>query len=359
MSIINKRLGALSFPIGDSSAAIQLFPAGVFDAPRGALKGSGPWRLDAESAQRLISSVAARINDVLVDYEHQSVLSSQNGKPAPAAGWIKPDSLVFDGEKGLLATAVVWTGAAKDYIANDQYRYISPVFIYDGNTGTVLDLLSVALTNTPAIDGMDAVTLAAASALLISSTQEDSPMDELLERLRYLLNLPLTSTATDIMAELDKLKAMIGGGDDAVAATGLVAYLSAKDNHIAALALAQAEPDPTQYAPIAALTAVQEEVAALKAEKAERDIESLIGPALGDGRLLPAQEQWARDLGKSNIAALSQFLATAAPIAALSGMQTGGKAPAADQGVASLTTEELAVCKATGIDPEQFLKSKG
>lgn len=320
----DRRLAALSFVLGSLDGnAIQLFPAGQFDAPRGAMMGQGPWFLDADVATAVIVSVSTRANDILVDYEHQSLLSAKNGKEAPAAGWIKPGSLVFDETKGLLATAVQWTDKAKSYIAAKEYRYISPVFYYDAATGAILDVISVALTNTPAIDGMDEVALAAA-ALLIPSTQEESSMDELLERLRYLLNLPLTSTPEEISVELDKLKAMITGGG-AVAATSLAAVLASKDSEIAALQ--SAAPNPELFVPIAALSAANEELAALRAEKAERDIESLIGPALGDGRLLPAQEQWARDLGNTNVAALSAFLQTAQPIAALTGMQTGGNAP--------------------------------
>ncbi len=334
----SRRIAALTFAIVDlaDTNVIQLFPAGQFDAPRGAMMGQGPWLLNEDNATAVIASVSTRVNDMLIDYEHQSLLSAKNGKEAPAAGWIKPDSLVFDADKGLLATAVQWTPKAESYIKGKEYRYISPVFYYDPATGAILDVVSVALTNTPAIDGMDEVTLAAAG-LLISSNSEDSLMDELLEQLRWLLNLPLTATQADIMAELDKLKVMIGGTGEA--ATSLLTVLADKNAAIAALQ--SATPDPEKFVPLAALSAANEELAALRAEKAERDIESLIGPALSDGRLLPAQEQWARDLGKSNVAALSAFLQTAQPIAALTGMQTGGNAPDANQ-IAALSDGQIA-----------------
>lgn len=336
----SRRIAALTFAIVDlaDTNVIQLFPAGQFDAPRGAMMGQGPWLLDDSAAAAVIAAVATRTNDMLIDYEHQSLLSAKNGKEAPAAGWIKPDSLVFDADKGLLATAVQWTPKAESYIKGKEYRYISPVFYYDPATGAILDVVSVALTNTPAIDGMDEVSLAAAG-LLISSNSEDSLMDELLEQLRWLLNLPLTSTQADIMAELDKLKAMIGGSAENAAATSLLTVLADKNAAIAALQ--SATPDPAQFVPVAALSAANEELAALRSEKAERDIEGLIGPALNDGRLLPAQEQWARDLGKTNLAALSTFLSTAQPIAALTGMQTGGQPPVGGQ-VAALSDGQIA-----------------
>ncbi|WP_252403324.1 phage protease, partial [Burkholderia pseudomallei] len=80
---------------------------------------------------------------------------------------------------------------------------------------------------------------------------------------------------------------------------------------------------------------------------------------LKNGRLLPAQEGWARDLGKSNVAALKQFISTAQPIQALGGTQTGGNPPADDgTGAAALSAEELAVCKALGLDPATYKTSQ-
>jgi hypothetical protein len=42
-----------------------------------------------------------------------------------------------------------------------------------------------------------------------------------------------------------------------------------------------------------------------------REAGELVDSALSDGRLLPSQETWARDLGKSNIDALRSFLGMA------------------------------------------------
>lgn len=55
----------------------------------------------------------------------------------------------------------------------------------------------------PAVDGMDEVMLAAASLLAVASSPQEDTMDELLERLRWMLNLPVTATAEDIIAELN------------------------------------------------------------------------------------------------------------------------------------------------------------
>lgn len=91
--------------------------------------------------------------------------------------------------------------------------------------------------------------------------------------------------------------------------------------------LAAKSPDPAKFVPVEVLHATQAELSALRDKEAERSINDLIDPALADGRLLAAQEQWARDLGKSDFKALETFLATSRAPAALQGTQTGGKAP--------------------------------
>lgn len=56
--------------------------------------------------------------------------------------------------------------------------------------------------------------------------------DELLERLRYMLNLPTLSTLEEILAELDKLKTVISTPENTT--QGLAAYLSAQTVALAA-----------------------------------------------------------------------------------------------------------------------------
>ncbi|WP_176371150.1 phage protease [Crenothrix polyspora] len=88
-----------------------------------------------------------------------------------------------------------------------------------------------------------------------------------------------------------------------------------------------AKANPANFVALAKFSEVQAELSALKDKVAAKDIDDTVNAALLDGRLLPAQEQWARDLGKSQLSALNDFLKVAQPIAALAGTQTGGKAP--------------------------------
>jgi phage I-like protein len=340
--------------------AMQIFPAGTFDAPRGAMRGKGPWRIDAEIAQRLIGVVSQRKNDICVDYEHQSLLAATNGLPVIAAAWIGTKTLEWRDPPaaypGLFAVNPKYTAAASGRIAADEIRYVSPVFSYDAKTGEVLDIINVTLTNNPAIDGMQAVTVAATSLLAANSlphTTESAMDEELREQLLWLFNLPTLATDADIIAELDKAKALISSPD--TAATSLIDVLAGKNAEIAALSArpTTAEVDPTQYAPIGVVNELRDQVAALSAGAVDDRVEKLIEQGVADGRIIGATAKaWLTDMGKKDLAALSSYLEAAQPIAALSGMQTDGKKPpVADD---PLNDAALSVCQQMQIDPEAY-----
>jgi len=314
-------------------AAVQLFPAGTFDAPRGAMAGRGPWKMDESIARRVIEKAAARRNDILIDYEHQTLLSARNGQPAPAAGWLSPESLQWRGD-GLYAVDPRWTERAAAAIAAGEYRYLSPVFRYDPKTGEVLELLHVALTNNPAIDGMAELAAATAESF---QPEEPSPM---FEAILKALGLQPDATEEEALAALTALQ-------------DRVTELEAQ----AETAAASGNPDPARFAPVEALHDLQSQVAALTAQVREREVDDLIAAARENGKLTSALEPWARELGRKDLDELKRYLDQAAPIAALAGTQTGGRAPAQET-KPELTDEELAVCRQFEIDPDEYLKTK-
>lgn len=128
-----------------------------------------------------------------------------------------------------------------------------------------------------------------------------------------------------------------------------VAELEAKlqQSETKCLELSTQSPDKDKFVPIDAVIAMQNENAALHAKLNADALKQLIEPALADGRLLPGQKDWAESLGKTNFSALSAFLETAQPIAALTGTQTQGRAP--DQ--RSVVSFKAALGYA--VDPEQ------
>lgn len=342
---------ACSFAL-DANGVVQLLPAGQFRSRDGRPAECAAWLTNAEIAAKLIADIAALANPVVIDYEHQTLLSAENGQKAPAAGWFTADGMEWREGEGLFAK-VEWTETAKLHIDAKEYMFLSPVILYDKKTGAVKKILNAALTNNAAIDGMEEVS----ARLTASLTQETSSMDELLEQLRWFFNLPTLATAEEILAEVKKAADKIKGAQpEAVAAAGF-----RLDNLVVALgtevvALRSAAPDPAKYVPVDAMQALQTEVSTLRNEKVEREVGEVVTAALTTGKLLPAQEKWARDLGKKDLAALTQYLDTAQPISALASTQTGGKPPAGEpQG--ELSESQLAMCRSTGVLPEDFKKT--
>lgn len=291
---------------GAPPTEFRLLPAGRFAAADGSGRPAGipqGWLLDDAAAARLVAAALARASDYVIDYEHQTLNAAANGKPAPAAAWFK--RLEWRPGDGLYAVDVRWTDRAAQLIAAGEYKYVSPVFSYAAD-GRVLALGPAALTNNPGLDGL--TDLAALSALF--PHEEVSPMKELLKA------LGLAETATE--------------------AEALAALTALKSTHQGELAKLTAQaPDPAKYVEVGTLTALRGELATASAELAElkakesaAGVDKVVVAALAAGKLTPATEKWARELGTKDPAALTAFI-DAAPVVVKPGeSQTGGAKPA-------------------------------
>ena len=96
-------------------------------------------------------------------------------------------------------------------------------------------------------------------------------MEELLSQLRWMLNLPVTATQDDIVAELEKAIGQIKASDAAsTAAAGfsIAALIKSQADKITALTAAVNAPDPSRFVPIATMKSLQDEVT-LRAEKSK------------------------------------------------------------------------------------------
>ncbi|WP_153116030.1 phage protease [Rhodocyclus tenuis] len=326
---------------GQPPAEFRLFPAGRFRSvdgrPERPAKG---WLMDARVAARLIDAAKARKSDYVIDYEHQTLHAAKNGQPAPAAAWFH--DLEWREGDGLYCVTPTWTAAAAAHVAAREYRYVSPVFTWDKDTGEVLKLLHGALVNDPGIDGLTDFSALRAFGPE-GSTHGGDDMD-LLEKLLGALGLPADADAETGLATVTALKAKAGKAD---ALTTEVAALKAS------------APDPARFVSVETMRALQTEVAALKTQLQGGEVDGLVKTALAESRLLPAQETWARELGGKDVAALKSYLGTVTPNPALAGKtQTEGKGAGSRDEATTLSVVELAVCKATGTSAEDFLKTK-
>lgn len=180
-------------------------------------------------------------------------------------------------------------------------------------------------------------------------------MEELLEQLRWMLNLPVGSSADEIKAHLEKLIGVIKQDATATAAASVDLGAMIVTQRAAIASLSTAAPDPTKYVPIDTMRALQTQVAALSAQITHGTVDELVTAALTAGKLLPAQEAWARQLGAKDTAALSAYIDSTPVIAALGAMQTTATPPVAISAPSALTANQVALCTALGVPQEQFL----
>ena len=280
-------LAACSVPVDGAAQRIQLIPAGEFRANDGRPVDAPFWRLSPQRAAALVAELNARPVRLMVDYEHQTLFTAQNGQPNPASGWLSGFEWV-DG-KGLYAE-VQWTAAAKQRIAGGEYRYISPVFQYTP-AGDILSLLPPALTNTPALDQLDPVALAAASRLLnpLQPMQKENAMNEAQKLMLSLLGLPETASEAEQLAAMQQIQSSTDGKKlaEALAAAKEAAKPEnkpAEPNPPAAPAAPAGQPanDETgapntaaasQQVPLSALQGLQRQVAALSQQLAAHEAE--------------------------------------------------------------------------------------
>ena len=252
---------------------IKILPLGKVHSQR------GDFEVDDESVDMIIRQFKGRHLDLVIDYEHQTLQDVQ----APAGGWIKE---LYKGEDAIVAK-VEWTPKAQEYLKNKEYRYLSPVVFVRKSDKRAAKIHSVALTNTPAIDGM--------FPIVNSVDIEDDDLKEEqnimeLKELITLLGLPETATLEDVRKALTGLVKK-PEETEVVANSNILSLLNLKDD-------AKTED---VVASIMALKAgdakIASEVEALKKELAERNADELVAVALKEGKITAAQKSWANSKG--------------------------------------------------------------
>lgn len=331
---------ACSFKLAEANGHIQLFPFGRFYPADGRDEGVGGWYVDDSNGYALAESINQLGIDLMIDYEHQTLYLEKNGQGNPAAGWIK--QVEYRPNEGLFAT-VAWTDKAASQIKAGEYRYISPLFIPDSD-GRVVQVLNAALTNRPALHNL-------AEAFALSHTFNQQKQGQpMLKLLQQLFDAPNASEA-EMVEKLTALSA--AKGDSKVALSAVYDELKTQTAQAVALSAQVANPDPTKFVALSQMQAVQTELNTLKAQQAKEKADTLIAQALSDGRLLPAQKEWAENLAQTNLVALSDYLATVTPNAALSGGMQAKEAPT--DNVVALSAEELAAAKMLGMSEAEFI----
>ncbi|HIC8797795.1 TPA: phage protease [Aeromonas veronii] len=369
VAILNARPTALGLAVLDAALGPsddgwhQLLPVGPFKARDGRpfdVPG-GHWQLDKSIATTLINRAKALGQDILIDYDHQTLHIEKTGKEAPAAGWFNGDEIEWREGQGLFIKPR-WTDRAAALVAAKEYRFLSAVFPYDAQ-GRPLELRMAAITNDPGVVGMQA--LAALSALpasqpgQLANPSKETSMNELLKKLLAKLGIELTGDPTDeqlqkALAELDSLQA------SAKKAPELEAALTAEKASLAAL---KAQPggqvDLAQFVPVATYNALVTQVASLSAKVETTDAATLIKEARTQGKVVAAEEEYLTAYAaQKGVAALKALLDPRPAIAALSASQTTQVTLPEKKGDAVLSADDKYAADQLGISYEEFAKAK-
>ncbi|MDR1424292.1 MAG: phage protease [Azoarcus sp.] len=283
---------------GDAPEWVHLIPAGEFSGR----DGRGPYALDAG---QVAAAFARRGIPLVIDYEHQTYAAPDNGQPAPAAGWVTALDTREDGLWG----RVEWTQPAAGMIAAREYRYLSPVFSHDAESGRITELLGAGLTNQPNL-----FLTALNRRATLSINREGAMMEDILERLRYLFNLPTLADEAAIVAELDRLRARLAAPEIVTAKERLGVAADARlPPVIDALATHRfAEPGAEGFVPRSEYERLAAELYKVREAEETRRVDAEVQAALAAHKIAPANVEWAR--AEARAGRLAGFVASAPAI---------------------------------------------
>jgi phage I-like protein len=312
-----------------ASTWIELLPAGVFYGR----DGRGPFRLDDPAAVIAATQALRMEAGIPIDYDHATDLAAPEGRPAPAAGWIRE----LQARDGALWGRVEWTARALSAIGAREYRYISPVFQFEPEGGRVTRLLRAALTNNP---NLYLTAIAAASDAVAA---KDGTMDEFLEELRELLGLKPDAAPDEIVA---RVREQCAAADNRDGGDGGGAAMSARGGGA----------DPARYVAIAEYQRALTELNGLRAERTHQRAAHAVEDAIRAGRLTPAQREWATAYAAADFDGFAAFIAKQPAILAGGAEPLSRPEPAG--AAAPLTTVENAVCVHLGLRHSDYLRRK-
>lgn len=305
--------------------------------PLGEVKSTkGTFLVDDASVDMILKSFKDRRIDLVVDYEHQTLLNVQ----APASGWITE---LRKGADAIIGK-VQWTQKAKEYLKNREYRYLSPTIMVRKDR-RVSAVSSVALTNSPAIDGMPA--MCKDNGL----TKGENTMD--LKKLIEVLGLAEDATEEDILKAVKKAAEAARASETPPADPP--AEVVANSTILGLLDLPDTASTAEVSAKIVGLKNGDQQLALrvhqLEEAAKERETENLVQAALKDGKITAAQKEWARSYALKDAEGFKKFLELAGPAVPMG--EIGLKdAPEGEK----LDTNTMAILKNLGISAEDAKK---
>jgi phage I-like protein len=337
----------------------------------------GRFLFDDQAAELVMRAYASRgLDKIQVDYEHQSSVAPPGGGPAekPAAGWFKPE--VRNGE--LWAVDLSWTKKAAQMIAPDEgapeYRYFSPILFFDEESRRVKAVKNLALTNDPAMNGIEAIVAATALAL---STQDDSKETKTMPECKSCEGLSAEKTALSVRltakeAECTALAARLSAFEEKEK-DGKAAMSALTDRHGQLsgklIALTGQQTDAAALGIIESWKAKAGQTDLLLAEKdaavsaaLTADMTRILDKAVEDKKLAPAlrtyEEQAAKAMGGGKVTSDSVAFLTAKWGAAPVVVNAQKATEVENNGEVALTAAEKEAARMLGHSEEFVLQGK-
>lgn len=317
---------------GATSQTALIVPKGIFQHP------FGRQIVDEAAMGRILSVIIANGLDIEVDYNHSAIKGAVSAEDGKAAGWIKPDSMRVTPEG--LTGIIEWNETAANMIRKREYRYLSPVFKGEQKSAGdffITRLVNVALCNVPNIPQNPLINE-------INSNTKEKPKMEL-KKLAQALGLPESATE----AECDTAIAAMRAG--VTAANSIYSTLAVNDAAGAMTKVLELQKPPA-HSP-GDIAAMQSRLAAL--EKTEGD--TLIANAISEGRLTPAQKDWAASYYAQSPEGFRLYLNSAAVIVPLGSAASGASRVTDTGGV--MTDTDRAACVALGVSEDKFKAANG
>lgn len=137
----------------------EIWSPGVVDTTK------GQFLFDEAALSATLAAYADYGNRLSIDYNHGQVIGTP--RDGIAAG-----SFALEGRHGSLwATDVRWTEQASRELTAKEWLHFSPCFEHEADTGRIVNLINIALTNTPATK--KSRQLVSASRKMLKSMSED------------------------------------------------------------------------------------------------------------------------------------------------------------------------------------------
>lgn len=317
----------------------------------------GDFLFDDDAAALVMMAWASKSVPLMMDYEHQSLQRPPIIAPASATEF----SLELRAGE-LWAVGIKWTDRAREMLAAGEYRLFSPAFRFDEETRRITALVNVALTNLPALVGIEP--LVAASA---NHTEDTMDLEKQVAA--------LTAQVSALTAENATLKEKASGGEIMALSAALGAAKPAEGIATAhglvalrgeLLAVTGAKAAPDAIGVVKAWKEDASEVVALRARVAEieqttlkGELDSVLTEASKAGKVEPAATEalraWAVRDGKvvaDGLAQLKAYVGTLQPKVVTAGSPAAATPPAGNAGGFQMTDAQRRYNAALGIKDE-------